>query len=294
MYTWHSPIVVEKGKNMLAMTTDFVQAAGCPEPYLRRIAEAGFSHVHWCHHWNTDFLYSEDEIEQIARWLQIYELHLNDLHASDGVEKYWVSFSEYERLAGVALVKNRIAMAARLESDVIILHLPREPEDATERTAFWAQTRTSLDTLAPYARKHQVRIALENLPDDNYLTIEKVLANYPSDFIGICYDSGHGNICGDGLAFLERFKHRLLAIHLHDNDGKGDQHLLPFTGTVDWERLTQLIATSGYRKCVSLESTIHHTGITSEYTFLEQAFNAGRTLTRMIEDVRRKMVEKVA
>ena len=32
----------------LSMTSDYVPASGCPEPYLRSIAAAGFTHVHWC------------------------------------------------------------------------------------------------------------------------------------------------------------------------------------------------------------------------------------------------------
>ena len=42
----------------LAINTCFLAASGSPEAHLRAIAEAGFTHVHWCHHWRTDFLYS--------------------------------------------------------------------------------------------------------------------------------------------------------------------------------------------------------------------------------------------
>ncbi|MCX7935928.1 MAG: hypothetical protein N3A66_11800, partial [Planctomycetota bacterium] len=59
---------------MPAMTSDYAQSTGDPSPYLRRIAAAGFSHVHWCHHWNTDFLYARCEIEQIASWLKDFGL----------------------------------------------------------------------------------------------------------------------------------------------------------------------------------------------------------------------------
>ncbi len=42
----------------LLITADYVKSKGCPEPYLKRIANAGFSHVHWAYHYNTDFIYS--------------------------------------------------------------------------------------------------------------------------------------------------------------------------------------------------------------------------------------------
>ena len=43
-------------------------------------------------------------------------------------------------------------------------------------------------------------------------------------------------------------------MHLHDNDGKEDQHKLPFTGTVDWEkRVTQLKKTQLFSHTVTME-----------------------------------------
>ena len=91
---------------MLSLTTDYATVdRGNPSPYLRRIADAGFTHIHWCHHWNTDFVYSRPEIEQIGRWLDEYGLKLLDLHASVGPEKNWYSTNEWERQAGVELVQ---------------------------------------------------------------------------------------------------------------------------------------------------------------------------------------------
>lgn len=269
---------------MLSITTDYVKDTGSPEPYLERIAVAGFMHVHWCHHWHTDFIYSEYEIDQIARWMSVYGLKLNDLHGSRGVEKSWVSLREYERLAGVELVKNRIHMASRLASDVVVMHVRREPEAAEEKAVFWSQFQKSLGEIEPYARERGVRIALENLLDDNDATIEQVLARYSSDYIGVCYDSGHGNYIGGGLDFLARVKDRLISIHLHDNDGSGDQHRLLFSATVDWARLAQLIAESAYTKCVSMEVSIHNTGIKDERAFLQQAFETGTTFARMVKN----------
>lgn len=33
----------------IALNTDIFNDTGCPAPYLRAIAEAGFTHIHWCH-----------------------------------------------------------------------------------------------------------------------------------------------------------------------------------------------------------------------------------------------------
>lgn len=269
---------------MLSITTDYAADTGCPEPYLRRIAEAGFTHVHWCHHWNTDFLYEDCEIEQIECWLHRYNLQLTDLHASAGKEKAWGSLREYERLAGVELVANRLAMTARLGSDVIIMHLPDLKDPAT-RDAAWTQVCKSLDTLKPIARRHGVRIAIENGP---FVEIDKILSSYEPEYVGLCYDCGHGNLVPDGLEWLDKLKDRLISIHLHDNDGTADQHNLPFWlgGTVNWKHLAEILAGSAYGKWVSMESTMKRSGMTDEQEWLTQGFQAGTQFARMIEQHR--------
>ena len=41
---------------------------------LRRISEAGFTHVHWCHEWDGDYLYAPSEMLQIKSWFDTFGL----------------------------------------------------------------------------------------------------------------------------------------------------------------------------------------------------------------------------
>ena len=82
----------------LSIATDYKESTGDPSPYLKQIAEAGFSHIHWCHQWNTDFLYSASEINAIAQDLSDFGLILIDHHGSAGSEKQLVSTVENKRL----------------------------------------------------------------------------------------------------------------------------------------------------------------------------------------------------
>ena len=269
---------------MLAIATDYAHDTGCPEGALRLIADAGFSHVHWCHHWNDDFLYSDVEVSQISRWLAECRLSLNGAHATTGVEKYWASPLEYERLAGVELVKNRISMTARLGSDVIVMHLfhgDPPPADDLARP----QLLKSLDDLEPFARRSGVRIALEN---GDWNEIETLLSRYTDDFLGLCFDAGHANLAPGGLDRLEKLKHRLLFLHLHDNNALWDQHKLPFTGVVDWMRLTRILADASCADPLTLETLMQESGINDEAAFLAEAREAGIKLSEMIERHRPK------
>lgn len=277
---------------MLSITTDYISDRGSPEPHLRRIADAGFSHIHWCHHWNTDYYYTEPELDQIGRWLHDFGLSLLDVHGSDGVEKAWVSELEYERLAGVELVKNRIDLAARFGGDAVVMHL-FEPRIQELRPRFWDQARRSLDALEPYARARGVRIALENLYSrrdegwaDNFDLLERCFDAYGPDFLGMCFDSGHAILGEDRLDKVAALQDRIIVLHLHDNDSQGDQHRLIFSASVDWPRVAQIVAGSSYRKPMSMEVQIRHSGVDGPEAFLRQAFDTGTRFSEMVDTAR--------
>jgi len=86
----------------------------------------------------------------------------------------------------------------------------------------------------------------------------------------------------DGLAQLDKHKDRLIAIHLHDNDGKADQHKPLFTGTVPWAQLARIIAASAYKKCISMELSMRNAATTDEAQFLTEAHAEGMRFAHMV------------
>ena len=271
----------------LSIATDYIKDTGSPEPYLRKISEAGFTHVHWCHEWNTDHIYSETEIEEIISWLKKYNLLVLDLHASEGEKNNWISKDESARCAGVELVKNRIYMANKLSCGEIALHFDREPTGESKKQEYWNILHKSLNELKPYALKYGIRIALENYMIEDSTEIKKLFLEYDSNFLGLCYDSGHGNV-GNGLDVLKELKSRLILIHLHDNDGKDDQHNFIFSGTIDWNKLAKILAESSYKKCVNMEINIKNYDASDEKGFLLEVYNTGLKFSQMIKDYSKK------
>ncbi len=254
----------------LAIASDFCASTGDPAPYLRHIAEAGFTHIHWCHQWCTDFLYSKYEIAEYKRLFKELGLTLLDVHGSAGYEKYWCSPVEYIRKSGVELVANRLHMMAEMEATgCLMMHIPYTRTDhSAEQQREIADSslpniRKTLDELMPLAQKYGIRIAVENMWMDSFGIIAQLMKEYSPDYLGITYDSGHGNGGENpqGLNFMEQLKDRLYALHLHDNDGSGDQHQPPFMGNVDWTRMAKIIATGGYDKNspVSFEMSMRNT-----------------------------------
>lgn len=121
----------------------------------------------------------------------------------------------------------------------------------------------SLDELEAFCRDRGVRLALENATRwaDYQTCIIPVMEARPPEYVGFCYDSGHHNIdmirddrerAGKNEA-RDRLADRLLAVHLHDNNGFGDQHLLPFRGSVDWDEVAGFLVRANYTKPLNLE-----------------------------------------
>jgi len=253
----------------ISLTSDYIGSTGDPARPLRLQAEAGFTHVMWCHQWNTDFLYGKAEFAYFRKLFRDYGLRLLDIHGSQGWEKCWNSPCEYQRQAGVELVINRIEMLSELDADVhgdLMMHFPTWRNDQDEETRQRVQDcldalKRSLDELMPVLEKHDRRIALENMWGDNWESFDWVFKRYPAERIGICYDSGHGN--GNVLKqldLLEAHKDRLYALHLNDNEGECDQHQPPFYSTVDWPRVEQIVGTGAYGdKPVSFELVMRNT-----------------------------------
>lgn len=90
-----------------------------------------------------------------------------------------------------------------------------------------------IQNLADTAEKYEVVLALENLRRLNYL--DYVFENVHSSALGFCYDSGHDLIyAAEPYLMLDKYGDKLKALHLHDNKGVMDEHLVPGEGKLNW------------------------------------------------------------
>ena len=65
--------------------------------------------------------------------------------------------------------------------------------------------------------------------------------------VGVCYDFGHGNLGGPfHRQNLNIIGSRLHVIHVQDNHGMSDEHLLPFHGNINWQEAMEGLADIDY------------------------------------------------
>ncbi len=132
--------------------------------------------------------------------------------------------------------------------------------------------------LIPTAKKYGVKICLENLfycingsvvagtcadAEDACRYIDELNAIAGEDIFGFCFDVGHANLVGKNLGnYIRKLKDRLTILHIHDNDGVYDCHLMPYTQTIgwgenlatDWDGFLQGLRDIGYTGTLSFET----------------------------------------
>ncbi len=133
--------------------------------------------------------------------------------------------------------------AQRLQCSKIIVHTGFNPMVADE----WVENNTAEKIIAFYSAiapdYPDITICLENSFEDSFLLFEKIFTPQLPANVKMCLDTGHTHLFGiqTTAELIERFAPHISHIHLHDNHGKIDEHLIPGDGTIDWPAVSTAI-----------------------------------------------------
>lgn len=139
-----------------------------------------------------------------------------------------------------------------------VLHPSGVPASRETRPAAEVLERqvAALQTLTSHLDDTGTTLCLENvsaapLAEDLLRIIDAV----DSRHLGICLDTGHLHIAGgDQADFIRRAGARLKALHIADNEGQTDQHLMPWgRGSVDWDTVVRELEQLPYEGLFNLE-----------------------------------------
>ena len=113
-----------------------------------------------------------------------------------------------------------------------------------------------LSALTDYLCGTDLVVCLENLKDiGDALPLLDLIATVGGTNLGVCLDTGHLNLAGGTpREFVGQAGPALKALHVADNEGETDQHLMPYgRGTVDWEGFTQSLRDADYKGLYNFE-----------------------------------------
>jgi sugar phosphate isomerase/epimerase len=175
------------------------------------------------------------------------------------------SLNERVRETSLREIVSCIKAARRMEIGLVTIHPGfNSPAGMLDRPKVLQTTLESLSYIESVSRELGVRVALENMPNMGPLTMgrtpEELFQLLGSFDLGICFDVGHANTMGKIDAFLAH-KQRFINVHVHDNLGERDQHLMVGEGNIDFKKV--LTALSDYQGRFVIEARSLKEAITS-------------------------------
>lgn len=196
------------------------------------------------------------QIKELGHWFRDSELKLHSLHAPMYTDKIWgrsgphavISITERvkgRRLEMVDEIKRALDIAEEIPFRYLIQHLGVSGEEYSDEALDAAFA--ALEDISLFARHRGVEVLLENT--QNALASAERLQY----FLGLthlnlnfCFDVGHANMNEGVEPAFRLMEKRMRSTHLHDNNGKEDQHLFPLGsdgGVIDWKSTIGLLRT---------------------------------------------------
>lgn len=144
------------------------------------------------------------------------------------------------RTATIERFNHILDIAEILMPKSIVFHSGYEKWKYALKVDVWLKQ--SLDTWKPLneqAKSLGIKIAIENIFEDEPTNLKMLMENMNSDNFGVCFDTGHYNLFAKVSLkdWLEELRAYIIELHLHDNDKSADLHQPLGDGDFDFKTL---------------------------------------------------------
>ncbi len=136
--------------------------------------------------------------------------------------------------------------------------------------------------ILPTAEKYGVHLMIENISEkiykrqfvietaDDILHLRELLDNH--ELIRACWDTGHANVNAlDQYENIIKLKDVLFGVHIQDNNGYNDDHMVPLLGNINFDDVIKGLKDISYNGPFNLESEIFRSG--KEWPNYRRPFN---------------------
>lgn len=222
--------------------------------------------------WSNDFgrdLFGKDDYKKGPELARKTGLIVENIHTPvEREDKLWL-----DNLEGESVLNNYLQCITDCyehEIPTMVVHLPGE---SYEHNALGLDR---IKTLTAKAEKLEVNVAFENL--SNLSNLDYILGQINSKRIGFCYDCGHHYHFYPKEDLLDKYGSRMMALHLHDNNGVNGQHGLPLDGSLDWQKIMTDISAANYNGSIAIEAMNWDYMYLTIEAFLKKAFETAKQL----------------
>jgi sugar phosphate isomerase/epimerase len=196
---------------------------------------------------------NKSQIGELGHWFRDSPLKMHSLHSPMYTDEIWgrsgpqthiniTDRKKADRMQWVGEIKRALEIAEIVPFKYLVQHLGVGGQEFSEHAIEAAFT--SLEELVVFAQQRGVEILLENTPNELSSAERLELFNTETHLhLNYVFDTGHAHI-GAGIEHeFGIMKNRIRSLHVHDNDGKNDQHLFPMDekGTIAWPATMDLL-----------------------------------------------------
>ncbi len=188
---------------------------------------------------------------------------IDSIHGLFGPEYDPSSPDARTRRAAVDTYRREGDLAAELGGPMVVVHpSPFAPGGDEilpgERRRRVDPLRRSMEQLAAAGEKTGIVYLFENNPDFAWIGNDPIelagwIRQLGSPHVRMCFDIGHANMTGSVADRLALGADVIGYMHVHDNDGRLDNHQLPGRGHVDWAAVRRTLRATSLKAPAMLE-----------------------------------------
>ncbi len=244
-------------------TSDFGRFAKTYQERIDLVCEAGFKYIDlgmYIIHKNDELIYSDkwqDNAKIILEHAQKRGAEFVQAHAPDG-NSLSGNKSEVDELIKKTI--RSIDICGILGIPNIVVH--QGVSKGISKGEFFERNKNFYEKLFPAMERNNVNVLCENqikkYIGDIYNTnsgsdIKELVKYVDHPLFHACWDIGHANCDGSQYDEILAVGDDLFAVHINDNRGQGDEHLMPYFGTVNMDEIMNALINVNFKGVFTFE-----------------------------------------
>ncbi len=210
---------------------------------LAVFAECGIDAIELCAVKHRVDYHDQAYVDEIADYILRNKINVLSMHLPFGYDLDISSPDSETRNAGISAILSCAGIANKLGSNILVLHpgvFLDEHQNRIGRIDFAIKSIRELIART----SDNLLFAVENLPPgylaDTARELCQIVETVDHNRVGYCIDTGHAHLTSQMDKLVRGCGSKILNVHIHDNAGDKDSHLMPFEGNIDWPATVSL------------------------------------------------------
>lgn len=231
---------------------------------IERISKIGFTHFSLGMNYEHSGIFNDQRLAALHDKIEEYNIQIDTIH--NGVNLDCEDWDD--------VLAKTIEAAKFLAVKVIVIHCSKFIFEESEYEARCIAISKKMKKIEYLCSKNGIKVALENeAPGISTKLTEEILRTSNPEYIGFCYDSSHDQTGGPRpLDLLEKWKNRLIAVHISDRTRERAEHLIPGEGFIDFEAITEIFKSIDLKIPLLLEVDMKYSKYQDADEFLQKAY----------------------